>query len=45
MHEQLKQDVVLLSPGKESKAALALVEYLKSDKAKKIIDRYGYKLQ
>ena len=45
MHEQLKQDIVLLNPGKDSKAALALVEYLKSDKAKKIIDRYGYKLQ
>ncbi|MFM7227673.1 MAG: molybdate ABC transporter substrate-binding protein [Betaproteobacteria bacterium] len=44
MHEQLKQDFVLLNPGKDSKAALALVEYLKSDKAKKIIDRYGYKL-
>jgi len=45
MHEQLKQDIVLLNAGKDSKAALALVEYLKSDKAKKIIDRYGYKLQ
>jgi len=45
MHEQLKQDIVLLNPGKDPKAALALVEYLKSDKAKKIIDRYGYKLQ
>lgn len=45
MHEQLKQDAVLLNPGKDSKAAVALVDYLKSDKARKIIDRYGYKLQ
>lgn len=45
MHEQLKQDVVLLNAGKDSKAAAALVDYLKSDKARKIIDRYGYKLQ
>ncbi len=45
MHEQLKQDAVLLNPGKDSKAAVALLDYLKSDKARKIIDRYGYKLQ
>jgi molybdate transport system substrate-binding protein len=45
MHEQLKQDAVLLNPGKDSKAAVALVDYLKSDKARKIIDRYGCKLQ
>ncbi len=44
MHEQLRQDSVLLNPGKDSSAATALVNYLKSDKAKKIIDRYGYKL-
>ena len=44
MHEPLKQDVVLLNPGKDSKAAAALLDYLKSDKAKKIIERYGYKL-
>lgn len=44
MHEQLKQDVVLLNPGKASKPAAALLEYLRSDKARKIIERYGYKL-
>jgi molybdate transport system substrate-binding protein len=44
MHEQLRQDIVLLNPGKDSSAATALVNYLKSDKAKKIIERYGYKL-
>lgn len=45
MHEQLKQDVVLLNAGKDSKPAMALVEYLRSDKARKIIERYGYQLQ
>jgi molybdate transport system substrate-binding protein len=45
MHEPLRQDVVLLNPGKDSKAAAALIAYLKSDKATKIIERYGYKLQ
>ncbi len=44
MHEELRQDAVLLNPGKESVAAAALLNYLKSDKARKIIDRYGYKL-
>jgi molybdate transport system substrate-binding protein len=44
MHEPLKQDAVLLNTGKDSAAALALLEYLKTDKAKSIIQRYGYKL-
>ncbi len=45
MHEPLRQDVVLLNPGRDSKAAAALMAYLKSDKAAKIIERFGYKLQ
>lgn len=45
MHEELRQDAVLLNPGKDSAAASALIAYLKSDKAKKIIDRYGYMLR
>jgi len=44
MHEQLRQDVVFLNPGKASTAAAALIAYLKSDKATKIIERYGYQL-
>ncbi len=44
MHEELKQDAVLLHAGKDSAAAIALLAFLKSDKAKKIIDRYGYKI-
>jgi len=44
MHEQLRQDIVLLNPGKDSSAATTLINYVKSDKAKKIIERYGYKL-
>ncbi len=44
MHESLRQDAVLLNPGKDSPAARALLAYLKSDKAKKIIERYGYRL-
>jgi ABC-type molybdate transport system substrate-binding protein len=42
MHEQLRQDAVLLNPGKDSAAAIALLSFLKSEKAKKIIASYGY---
>ena len=42
MHEQLRQDAVLLNPGKDSAAASALLNFLKSDKAKKIIASHGY---
>ena len=42
MHEQLRQDAVLLNPGKDSAAASALLNFLKSDKAKKIIAAHGY---
>jgi len=33
---------VLLHPGKDSAAASALLNFLKSDKAKKIIAAHGY---
>ena len=42
MHEQLRQDAVLLNPGKDSAAASALLGFLKSEKAKKIIASHGY---
>ncbi len=45
MHEALQQDAVLLNPGKESAVATALLNYLKSDKARKIMERYGYRLK
>lgn len=44
MHEVLKQDAVLLNPGRDSAAAVALLDYLKSAKARQIISRYGYQL-
>lgn len=44
MHEQLRQDAVLLNPGRDAPAARALLAYLASEKAKKIIERYGYRL-
>ena len=41
-HDQLKQDAVLLNAGKDSAAAQALLVFLKSEKAKKIIAAHGY---
>ena len=42
-HDQIKQDAILLNNGKDSIAAKALLDYLKSEKAKKIMTAYGYK--
>lgn len=44
MHEPLRQDAILLNAGKNSIAAAAFLDYLKSEKAKKIITSYGYQL-
>jgi molybdate transport system substrate-binding protein len=45
MHEPLKQDAVLLQAGRDSAAAKALLAYLSSDKAVKMIERYGYRVK
>lgn len=42
LYSPIKQDAVLLTPGKESVAAKALLQYLRSDKAKAIIVSFGY---
>lgn len=42
MHESLKQDAILLKSGKNATAAIALLNFIKSDKAKKIIAGHGY---
>ena len=42
LHAPIRQDAVLLATGKDNAAARALLVYLKSDKAKKIIRSYGY---
>jgi len=42
LHDPLLQDALLLNPGKGDAAALALLAYLKSDKARAIIESYGY---
>jgi molybdate transport system substrate-binding protein len=42
LHEPIRQDAVLLQAGKGHAAATALMQYLRSDKAKGIIKSYGY---
>ena len=44
MHEAIRQDAALLSPGKDSRAAQALLQYLRGDKARAIIRASGYVL-
>ena len=42
LHSPIHQDAVLLSKGKDSKAALALLAFLKTDKSKAVIRYFGY---
>jgi len=44
LHPPLQHDAVLLRPGQDNPAALALLRYLQSDTAKAIIRRHGYAL-
>ncbi|MEO7860331.1 MAG: molybdate ABC transporter substrate-binding protein [Nitrospirales bacterium] len=45
LHEPIKQDVVLLTKGKENPSANALMEFMGSPQAMAIIERYGYELK
>jgi molybdate transport system substrate-binding protein len=45
LHEPIKQDVILLTKGKDNPAAKALMEFMSGHQAKAVIERYGYKLQ
>jgi molybdate transport system substrate-binding protein len=42
LHDPMRQDAVLLTPGKDSAAAAALLAYLRSAKARGIMQSYGY---
>jgi len=44
MHSPIRQDAVILARGSANPTARALMDYLKSDKAKAIIRSYGYAL-
>jgi len=45
LYSPLRQDAILLKSGEDNSAARALLTFLKSDNAKKIIQSYGYILQ
>jgi molybdate transport system substrate-binding protein len=42
MHSPIRQDAILLVNGKGKEAANAWMRYLKSDKAKEVVRRFGY---
>ena len=42
LHSPIRQDAVLLAKGAGSPAAAALLEYLKSESARKVIEAFGY---
>lgn len=42
LHSPIRQDAVLLTKGKDNKAAAALIAYLKTEKAKTVIRSFGY---
>lgn len=44
LHTPLRQDAVVLATARDDPAAVALLAYLKSDKARAIIRAYGYEL-
>jgi len=44
LHAPLQQDALLLVPGRDKPAAVALMAYLKGDRAKTIIRSFGYTL-
>ncbi len=44
LHAPIRQDAVVLSPGKDNAAAAALMAYLRNDRARAIIRSFGYDL-
>ncbi len=45
MYSPIKQDAILLNPGRDNPAALALMQYLQSDAAKRVIQNFGYEIK
>ncbi len=42
LHEPIRQDAIVLQPAQGNPAAAALMQYLRSDKARAVIQSYGY---
>lgn len=45
LHEPIKQDVILLTKGKDNVAAKALLEFMGGPQARKTVEHYGYELK
>jgi molybdate transport system substrate-binding protein len=45
LYDQIRQDAVLLLPGKDKPASTALLNFLKTPSVKQLIRSYGYELQ
>ena len=45
LHDPLRQQAVLLAKGQNNKAALGFLEYVKNQRAREIIERFGYRLE
>lgn len=43
LHRPLRQDAVLLTPGRDNLAARALLQFLRSDHAQRVLRSYGYR--
>jgi molybdate transport system substrate-binding protein len=41
-HAPIHQDAILLAHGKDNAAARAFLDYLRSDAARPVIERFGY---
>ena len=42
LHQSIRQDAVLLTPGRDNPAAAALLRYLQGEKARAVIHSFGY---
>ena len=42
MHSPIRQDAIVLGPGRNNPAATALMQYLRSEKARAVMQSYGY---
>jgi molybdate transport system substrate-binding protein len=45
LYDPIRQDAVILAKGKDKPAAIALMNYLRSEKARNVIKSFGYGLQ
>jgi molybdate transport system substrate-binding protein len=45
LHRPIRQDAILLRKGRDNAAAVALLNYLKGDKARAVIQSFGYGLE